>query len=61
MAVSAFLASVAWTYSSLLALARFASSFVSAFVTSDGHEVAFKIPSEAATPPPAAQGSGPNK
>ena len=35
--------------------------FVSAFVTSDGHEVAFKIPSEAATPAPAAQGSSPNR
>jgi hypothetical protein len=35
--------------------------FVSAFVTSDGHEVAFKIPSEAAAAPPAAEGSSPNK
>jgi Family of unknown function (DUF6152) len=34
--------------------------FVSAFVTSDGREVAFKIPTEATAPPPAAPGS-PNK
>lgn len=32
--------------------------FVSAFVTSDGREVAFKIPTEANAPAPAAQGSG---
>ena len=32
--------------------------FVNAFVTSDGREVAFKIPTEANAPAPPAQGSG---
>jgi hypothetical protein len=35
--------------------------FVSGFVTADGREVAFKIPSEAAAPAPAAQGNGTSK